>query len=35
VIAPSYAYAQKGYRTLRELADAPLSAPPAATKEAA
>lgn len=31
VVAPSYAYAEKGYRTLRTLVDAPLDA----TKEAA
>lgn len=31
VVAPSYAYAEKGYRTLRALVDAPLDA----TKEAA
>ncbi|KGV02077.1 sugar phosphate isomerase/epimerase domain protein [Burkholderia pseudomallei MSHR4032] len=32
-VAPSYAYAQKGYRTLRALVDAPL--PPVGHKEAA
>ena len=31
VIAPSYAYAEKGYRTLRALVDAPSIAPDAAT----
>jgi inosose dehydratase len=35
VIAPSYAYAEKGYRTLRSLVDAPLDAGTSATKEAA
>jgi inosose dehydratase len=35
VIAQSYAYAEKGYRTLRALVDAPLDAGTSATKEAA
>jgi inosose dehydratase len=35
VIAPSYAYAEKGYQTLRSLVDAPLDAGTSATKEAA
>jgi inosose dehydratase len=35
VIAPSYAYAEKGYLTLRSLVDAPLEAGTSATKEAA
>jgi inosose dehydratase len=35
VIAQSYAYADKGYRTLRSLVDAPLDAGTSATKEAA
>jgi inosose dehydratase len=35
VIAPSYAYAEKGYQTLRRLVDAPLGAGTSATKEAA
>ncbi|WP_133648247.1 myo-inosose-2 dehydratase [Paraburkholderia flava] len=34
VVAPSYAYAKKGYQTLRALVDAPLE-PAASTKEAA
>ncbi|WP_122151933.1 myo-inosose-2 dehydratase [Paraburkholderia sp.] len=35
VIAPSYAYAEKGYQTLRSLVDAPLDTGTSATKEAA
>ena len=35
VIAQSYAYAEKGYQTLRSLVDAPLDAGTSATKEAA
>jgi inosose dehydratase len=35
VIAPSYAYADKGYRTLRTLVDAPLDDAPSARQEAA
>lgn len=35
VIAASYAYAEKGYRTLRSLVDAPLDAGESSTKEAA
>lgn len=34
VVAPSYAYAKKGYQTLRALVDAPIE-PAASTKEAA
>ena len=34
-VAPSFEYAQKGYRTLRALVDAPPGASPDATKEAA
>jgi inosose dehydratase len=35
VVAPSFEYAQKGYRTLRTLVDAPLGAAGGSEQEAA